>query len=173
MNKDSRLPTTSSSSIRQARAAKRPVAATLLAACAACFVSTLAEAAPFVPRIAGIWQIVGTPEPNGCGVNEEFSGLATITFDGILTTVDPVSGRTALGEVFRLDRNEFGLGFFGTLSLGPNLLFDVEVQATLSLTDADNASGPFRTILSDPNNVLPDCVYEGTVVGERRMAMPF
>lgn len=158
---------------QQVRAGKQCLAAMLLAAATTFGLTTAPEASPFVPGISGTWEIVGTPQPNDCGVNESFTGIATITFDGILTTVDPISGRTAVGEVFRLTPGEFGLGFFGTLNPAPGVLLDFEVQATLTLADRNSVSGPFRTILSDPNGVLPDCIYEGEVVGDRLMPMPF
>lgn len=158
---------------RHTLAAKRPLAAWMLAAAGTCAIMGATEASPFVPRVAGTWEIVGTPEANPCGVNEPFSGIATIAFDGTLTTIDPLSGRTALGEVFQLGLDEYGIGFFGFLSPAPQVLFRFEVQATLEQTDRDSASGQFRTRLTDPAGMAPDCVYEGTIVGQRLVPMPF
>lgn len=129
-----------------------------------------AEAA-FVPKVAGTWEIIGTPDapPPGetsCGPANPFSNFASITLAGALTTVDPVLG-TGVGEAFRNGRKTYGVGFFLTASPAPGVFINVEVQGALELVNKDEGAGRFRTILSDPVSGAPFCVYEGALVAFR------
>ncbi len=129
-----------------------------------------AEAA-FVPKAAGTWEIVGTPDapPPGetsCGPTAPFSNFASITLAGALTTVDPFLG-TGVGEAFRTGRNSYGVGFFITASPAPGVVINVEVQGELELVNKDEGAGRFRTILTDPVSGFPFCEYEGALVALR------
>lgn len=121
--------------------------------------------ASFVPKIAGTWEIAGTPDPGGCAP-PPFIGLATVAVDGTLTTVDPQLG-PGVGEAFRIGPNRYGTGFFTYLSPAPGVVLNVEVQGELEPVGDFEATGRFRTILSDPGTGDVICVYEGDLAATR------
>ena len=128
--------------------------------------------ADFVPQVAGTWQITGTPAPNPCGVDAPFTNVAVISIDGTLVNSDPQVG-TAVGEVFRIKPRRYGGGFFGLFSPAPGLLFQYEVQGTLKVNWDGTAAGKFRTILTETNGLVPQCIYEGTIDGHKLSPMPY
>jgi hypothetical protein len=129
-------------------------------------VATSAPAeASFVPKIAGTWEIAGTPDPGGCAP-PPFIGLATIAVDGTLTTVDPQLG-PGVGEAFRIGPKRYGTGFFTYLNPAPGVVLNVEVQGELEPIGDSQAAGRFRTILSDPGTGTVVCVYEGDLAASR------
>ena len=131
--------------------------------------ATLAAPAPaeaaFVPKIAGAWEIAGTPDPGGCAP-PPFIGLASIAIDGTLITVDPNLG-AGVGEAFRLGPKRFGTGFFSYLSPAPGVTLKLEVQGELELMNSSEAEGRFRTMISDPGTDEIVCVYEGDLAASR------
>lgn len=124
------------------------------------------------PRIAGVWEIVGTPDGPSCGPTNPFTNLATITIDGTITNVDPVLG-ASVGEAYRLGGRKYALGFFGFIPLGPGAVLRYEVQGTGKLINTGEVAGRFRTTITDPAGVIPDCIYEGTITGTRLVAVPY
>lgn len=133
--------------------------------------------AGFVPRVAGTWEVVGTPDalPEGaqpCGPTTPFSGYASITLAGALTATDPVLG-TGVGEAFRIGKKTYGTGFFIAANPAPGMFFNVEVQGTLELLNKDEGAGRFRTIFSDPVSGAPFCVYEGDLAAFRLEPMAY
>ncbi len=136
------------------------------------FASGTANAGSFVPRIAGTWEIVGTPDPGGCGPQTPFTNVSTVTFGGQITNVDPVLG-ASVGQVYRLGKKTYAVGFFGFINAAPGVILNLEVQGTLKLINLGEAAGKFRSIVTDPNGIIPDCVYEGTIQGTRLVAMPY
>ncbi|MDJ0941710.1 MAG: hypothetical protein QNJ00_18240, partial [Woeseiaceae bacterium] len=84
------------------------------------------------PKLAGAWEIVGTPEPSACGPSNPFTNVSTISIDGTFTNVDPDVG-TAVGESYRLGGRKYAVGFFGFIPLGPGVALRYEVQGTLKL----------------------------------------
>ena len=123
------------------------------------------------PQLAGAWEITGTPDPGGCGPSDTFVNVVTISADGSITNVDPVVG-TGVGSSYRLG-NKFVVGFFGFLSPAPGLTLRYEVQGTTTLVSPGTFSGRFRTIVTDPNGMIPDCIYEGAIGGTRLVPMPY
>ena len=144
----------------------------LLLAPAISFATAPAAQAGFTPLIAGTWQITGTPAPNACGVDDPFTNVAAISFDGTIVNSDPVVG-TALGEAFRIGRRTYGVGFFGAFSPAPGVLVQYEVQGTLEANWDGTASGQFRTILTQVGSPFPPCTYEGTIEGYKLSPMAF
>lgn len=122
--------------------------------------------ARFVSKIAGTWQLTGTPDPGGCGPSSSFSNIASITLAGTLTNVDPVLG-AGVGEAFKNGPKMYGVGFYTYLSPAPGITLIVEVQGELELINKNEGLGQFRTIVSDPNGFIPDCVYEGALEATR------
>lgn len=131
-----------------------------------------AAAGPAVPRIAGTWEIVGTPDPGGCGPSETFVNITTVTREGFVSNVDPVIG-ASVGQAYKLGKKRYAIGFFGFISPAPGLTLRLEVQSTLRQLNAGEATGRFRSIVTDPNGIIPECVYEGTISGNRLVPMPY
>lgn len=123
------------------------------------------------PKLAGVWEITGTPDPGGCGPTEAFENIVVISTDGSITNVDPNVG-TGVGDAYRQKGNTYVLGFFGYLT-PPGLILRYEIQGTAELVDPGTFHGKFRAIVQDTAGAIPDCVYEGTVVGERLVPMPY
>ncbi len=139
----------------------------------ATFLSAAPDAeAGFVPLIAGTWQISGTPNANPCGINDPFTNVAVISFDGTIVNSDPAVG-TAVGEVFRTGRFKYGVGFFGAFSPAQGVLVKYEVQGTLNANWDGTATGQFRTILTQVGSPLPPCVYEGTISAQKLSPMSY
>ncbi len=127
------------------------------------------------PKLAGVWEINGMPDPvdgDACGPTDPFTNLASIALDGTITNVDPAIG-TGVGEGYRLGRKKYAVGFFGFIPIGPGITLRYEVQGTAKLLNSGEFEGRFRTTLTDPNGVLPACVYEGSISGTRLVAMPY
>lgn len=124
------------------------------------------------PHLAGVWEITGTPDPGGCGPAGSFENIVAIGTDGLLTNVDPDVG-IGVGDVYRLTGDTFVVGFFGYLTPAPGVILRYEIQATAELLDPGTFAGQFRTIVKDTAGAIPDCVYEGTVAGERLVPMPY
>ena len=80
---------------------------------------------------------------------------------------------TAVGEVFRIGRRTYGVGFFGFIAPAPGVVLKYEVQGTLEASWGGTASGRFRTIVSDTNGVIPSCTYEGVIEGQKLSPMPY
>lgn len=121
-----------------------------------------------IGKLAGTWEIQGTPEPT-CGV-QPFRNYSSFTRDGKIINVDPEVG-TGVGEVYRLNGNRYAAGFFGFINDNGTIL-SYEVQGKLRLVDAGHFTGFFRTIVSDPAG-NPACTYEGTLEGYRLVPMPY
>ena len=127
------------------------------------------------PKLAGVWETVGTPDPNTClppPSTAPFVNVSTIGLDGTVTNVDPDVG-TGVGGAYRVRGKRYVLGFFGFLSPAPGVLLRYEVQGRLKLVNRGHFVGRFRTIFSDPNGIGPDCVFEGTIEGHRLVPMPY
>lgn len=152
--------------------ATRKTVFSLLLASATLFTTAPDAEAGFVPFVAGTWQISGTPAPNNCNVTDPFTNVAVISFDGTIVNSDPVVG-TGVGEVFRIGRFKYGVGFFGAFSPAPGALVKYEVQGTLNANWDGTASGQFRTILTQVGSPFPPCVYEGTLTGYKLSPMQF
>ncbi len=135
------------------------------------FAAGTASAAAFVPKIAGTWEITGTPDPGGCGPSTPFTNVAVITLGGQVTNVDPALG-AFVGQAYKLGKKTYAVGFFGYLSPAPGLNLRLEVQGTLKLVNPGEAAGKFRSIVTDPMG-NPQCVYEGTIEGTRLVPMPY
>jgi hypothetical protein len=124
------------------------------------------------PKLAGTWEITGTPDPDGCGPSEPFINLSTIAIDGTIVNVDPFLG-SSVGEGYRLGWNSYAVGFFGFIPFGPNGPQRYEVQGTGKLINAGEIEGRFRTILSDLTGMNVGCIYEGTLTARRLVTLPF
>jgi hypothetical protein len=148
------------------------IAAVLLVGMTLSLSSESAVAASFVPQLAGTWEITGTPDASECGPSNPFTNLSSISVGGALVNSDPVLG-TSLGEVYRLGRKTYAVGFFGLISVGPGAPLRYEVQGTLKMINPGEAAGRFRTILPDPTGVNQDCIYEGTIQATRLVPMPY
>lgn len=144
---------------------------TLLLSAIAVFGGATASAGQIGPQVAGAWEITGTPDSSVCGPSDPFVNVVTISADGSIVNVDPLVG-TGVGSGYRLG-NQFVVGFFGFISPAPGLTLRYEVQGTTELTSPNAFAGRFRTIVTDPNGVIPDCVYEGTISGSRLVPMPY
>lgn len=131
-----------------------------------------AEAGWVGPKLAGVWEITGTPDPGGCGPSDTFENVVTISIDGSITNVDPVVG-TGVGDAYRLNNNDYVIGFFGYMSPAPGVTLRYEIQGTAKLVNPGTFTARFRAIVTDIDGVIPDCVYEGSVVGERLVPMPY
>ncbi len=131
-----------------------------------------ANAGSFVPKIAGTWEIVGTPDPGGCGPSMPFTNVTTVTPGGQITNVDPFLG-ASVGQAYKLGNKAYAVGFFGFITPAPGVILKLEVQATLKLINLGEVAGKFRSIVTDPNGIFPECVYEGTIQGTRLVAMPY
>jgi hypothetical protein len=152
----------------------RKLTCLLISATALTFVAAGASAAPAVPKIAGTWEIVGTPDPGGCGPTSTFTGLTTITPDGFVTNVDADPAvSTTVGQAYKLGNKLYAIGFFGYLNPAPGITLRIEVQSTVTDSSPGEAAGRFRSIVTDPNGIFPDCVYEGTIAGTRLVPMPY
>lgn len=139
------------------------------------FIGNDANAAGFVPKLAGAWQIVGTPDlssfnPAGCGPAEPFNNLVSIGRDGSVTNVDPLVG-TGIGDAYRSGWNRYTVGFFGFINAGPGGILTYEVQGTIKQPNLGEFAGKFRTTITDPAE--NECTYDGTIVGTRLVAMPY
>ena len=150
----------------------RKTAFSLLLASATLVTTTPEAEAGFVPLVAGTWEISGTPAANNCGINDPFTNVAVISFDGTIVNSDPIVG-TAVGEVFRKGRLTYGVGFFGAFSPAPGVLVKYEVQGTLDANWDGTATGQFRTILTQVGSPFPPCVYEGTLTGHKLSPMSY
>lgn len=144
----------------------------LFLAAAAFAVVPMASATPPVPALAGTWEITGTPNPGGCGPSTAFTNVATVTRDGHVINVDPSLG-TFVGEAYQLGDKTFAVGFFGFISPIPGVRLNLEVQGTLEIAGPGQVTGNFRSTVSDPNGIFPECVYEGTIAGTRLIPMPY
>ena len=122
-----------------------------------------------VGRLAGAWEIQGTPDANPCGA-VPFTNLATITRDGQIVNVDPVLG-AAVGSSYRIAPRRFAVGFFGFIN-SPQGVLRYEVQGTLKIVDPGEVKGDFRTFIVDAAN-NPVCSYEGEIVGYRQVPLPY
>ena len=131
-----------------------------------------ANAGSFVPKMAGTWEIVGTPDPGGCGPSMPFTNVTNVTRDGQIMNVDPVLG-ASVGQAYKLGKKTYGVGFFGFINPAPGLTLRLEVQSTLKLINLGEVAGKFRSIITDPNGIIPECVYEGTIQGSRLVPMPY
>ena len=131
-----------------------------------------ANAGSFVPKMAGTWEIVGTPDPGGCGPSMPFTNVTNVTRDGQIMNVDPVLG-ASVGQAYKLGKKTYGVGFFGFINPAPGLTLRLEVQSTLKLINLGEVAGKFRSIITDPNGIIPECVYEGTIEGSRLVPMPY
>lgn len=131
-----------------------------------------ASAGTAVPKIAGTWEIVGTPDAGGCGPSTPFTNVTTVTRDGTIINVDPALGAT-VGQAYKLGEKMYAIGFFGFISPAPGITLRLEVQSTLTPVNSGVAAGRFRSIVTDPNGMIPDCVYEGTISGTRLVPMPY
>lgn len=136
------------------------------------FASGTVNAGPAVHKIAGTWELVGTPDPGGCGPSTPFTNVATIARSGQITNVDPLLG-SGVGQAFKLGKKFYGAGFFGFINPAPGVTLRYEVQSTLKLINFGEAAGKFRSIITDPNGIFPECVYEGTIQGSRLFPMPY
>lgn len=141
-------------------------------AIAATALSGNAQAGWVGPKLAGIWETVGTPDPSACGPSSSFENVSTISLDGTVTNVDPAVG-TAVGDSYRIGGKKYVLGFFGFISPAPGITLRYEVQGKLKLVNRGYFVGKFRTIVTDTNGVLPDCIYEGTIEGHRLVPMSY
>ena len=148
------------------------MAAVLLIGATLALASGPAAAGSFVPQLAGTWEITGTPDPGGCGPQDPFVNFTSITLGGTLINADPEVG-TSVGEVYRIGRNRYAVGFFGFINAGPGLTLQYEVQGTLKRINPGEAAGKFRTTVIDPSGVIPDCTYEGTISAIRLVPMPY
>ena len=131
--------------------------------------------ASFVPKLAGAWQVVGTPDPDslvpkGCAPSDPFTNLVSIGRDGSVTNVDPFVG-TGIGDAYRSGKKRYTIGFFGFINAGPGVVLSYEVQGTILQPNLGEVAGKFRTTITDP--VGMECTYEGTIVGTRLVAMPY
>lgn len=136
------------------------------------FAGADAEAGWVGPKLAGVWEITGTPDPGGCGPQTTFENVVAISIDGMITNVDPEVG-TGVGDAYRMKSKLFALGFFGYITPAPGITLRYEIQGTAELLDAATFAGKFRAIVTDTDGVIPDCVYEGTVTGVRLVPMPY
>ena len=125
------------------------LSALLLIAATLPFTVGTASAATAVPKVAGTWEITGTPYPDGCGPSSSFTNVANISLGGQITNVDPLLG-AFVGQAQKLSATDYGIGFFGYLSPAPGLVLNLEVQATLQLVNPGKAAGKFRSIITDP-----------------------
>jgi hypothetical protein len=152
----------------------RKLTCLLISATTLTFAAGMASASPAVPKLAGTWEIVGTPDPGGCGPTSPFTGLTTITPDGSLTNVDPDPAvSTTVGQAYKLGKHMYAIGFFGYLNPAPGITLRIEVQSTLTDSSPGETAGRFRSIVTDPNGIIPECVYEGTISGTRLVPMPY
>ena len=152
----------------------RQLTSLLISATALMLAAGEASAAPAVPKIAGTWEIVGTPDPGGCGPTSPFTGLTTITPDGYVTNVDPDPAVSAtVGQAYKLGKKMYAIGFFGYLNPAPGITLHIEVQSTVTDSGPGEAAGRFRSIVTNPNGIFPECVYEGTITGTRLAPMPY
>ena len=143
-----------------------------VAAAAYALIPPSAHAGWVPPSVAGPWQINGTPAPNECGVDNPFVNFSVISRDGTMVNTDPAVG-TSVGEVFRLSRLTYGVGFFGFIAPAPGVLLKYEVQGTLRVRFDGTANGRFRTIVSDVAGVGPSCIYEGTIDAQKLSPLPY
>ena len=134
--------------------------------------SANAQAGWVGPKLAGVWETVGTPDPSTCGPTGSFENVSTISIDGTVTNVDPDVG-TGVGDSYRIGGKKYVLGFFGFISPAPGIRLRYEVQGRLKLVNPGHFVGKFRTIVTDTNGVLPDCVYEGSIEGHRLVPMSY
>lgn len=148
------------------------IAAVLLIGITFALTSGPAAAASFVPKLAGTWEITGTPELGGCGPQEPFTNISSISVGGTLTNSDPNIG-TSLGEVHKTGRKRYTVGFFGFISLAPGMALVYEVQGTVKRINPGEFGGKFRTTVTDPMGAIPSCTYEGTIHGTRLVPMPY
>ena len=146
-------------------------AAMLLLSTVTMFGAGQANAGWVGPKLAGVWEITGTPDAGGCGPSNPFTNLSTIAVDGTITNVDPEVG-TAVGEGYKLGGKKYAVGFFGFIPVAPGITLRYEVQGTAVLVNDGEFKGKFRTTISDPAGV-PTCTYEGTISGQRLVAMPY
>jgi hypothetical protein len=130
-----------------------------------------ASAGWFGPKLAGVWEIVGTPDASACGPTDPFTNVVTFGLDGIVTNIDPNVG-TGVGAGYKAGKKKYVVGFFGHIPI-PQGVLNYEVQGTMYLLNHGTFKGKFRTIVTDPNGVVPDCIYEGKIAGTRLVPMPY
>jgi hypothetical protein len=138
--------------------------ALLALAAAVAYAPLVTVQAANLPQVAGTWQILGIPDEGGCGPDDPFGGIASISLDGTVVTADPFLG-PGFGEAYRVSGDRYAVGFF--ISPAPPVFFRTEVQSELELINQDQASGRFRTLFADPVSGEPFCVYEGDLTAQR------
>ncbi len=136
----------------------------LLAVCAALPLTAamMGPAAAPPNRLAGSWEVVGTPDPVS-GI-PPFLNFTTFDGDGSIVNIDPSVG-TGVGRSARSGPMSYDTTFFGFLDAGGPATY--KVTSTLTLAGPDAFSGPFLTEVFDLNGEFLFS-YTGAVSGMRQ-----
>ena len=128
---------------------------------------------------SGTYTLIVTNEDNGC------TETATVDVDQDVDLPDVDAGPNASISCVETDATLDG----SASESGPNITYVwedemgtvvgntaiilVDEVGVYTLIVTNNDTGLTRSTVTDPNGMIPDCVYEGTVEGDRLVPMPY